>query len=209
MGKQVIVSISREFGSGGHEIALKIAKDLNLKFYDRSILDEIAEKLNVQTEVLEKYDEKPRNVMLSRNVKNYTNSMEEILAELQFEFIRKKAEEGESFVIVGRCSEYVLRGTEDLISVFVTGRQEQKIERIMKKYQLDKTEALIKIKRHDRKRRQYHNRHSDTKWGDSKCYDLCINSSPLGIAGTVKILEAYIQERMQKQEGCAVLVYHD
>ncbi len=113
MGKQVIVSISREFGSGGHEIALKIAKDLNLKFYDRSILDEIAEKLNVQTEVLEKYDEKPRNVMLSRNVKNYTNSMEEILAELQFEFIRKKAEEGESFVIVGRCSEYVLRGTED------------------------------------------------------------------------------------------------
>lgn len=82
---------------------------MGLKFYDRKILDEIANQMDVNVEVLEKYDEKPRNLMLSRRVGKYSNSMEEILAETQFDYIREKAENGESFVIVGRCSETVFR----------------------------------------------------------------------------------------------------
>lgn len=197
MGQQFVISISREFGSAGHEIAEKIAKDLEIKFYDRSILDEIANHMNVKVELLEKYDEKPRNLILSRRVGKYTNSMEEILAETQFEFIRKKVEKGESFVIVGRCAETVLKDFDGLISIFISGDKQHKLERVMEKYNLNETDALAKMKRHDLKRKQYHNRHSDAKWGDSRCYDMCINSSPLGTEATIKVLENYIQERLK------------
>lgn len=197
MKKQMIISISREFGSGGHEIAENIARDLDLKFYDRGMLDEIAENMNVDVEVLQKYDEKPRNYMLSRRVGNHTNSMEEIIAEYQFDFIRKKAEEGESFVIVGRCTETVLKDFEELISIFITGERQHKIKRVMEHFNLPENKAIAKMLRHDRKRKQYHNRHSDAKWGDSRLYDLCINSSPLGIEGTIRVLENYIRERVE------------
>lgn len=166
MAGQTIISVSREFGSGGHEIAEKIAKDLGMKFYDRKMLDEIAAEMNVQVELLEKYDEKPRNYMLTRTVGKYTNSMEEILAEIQFDFIKEKADKGESFVVVGRCSEAILKDYEGLISIFVSGKKEQKTARVMERYQLSEAEALVKMARHDRKRKRYHNRHADTKWGD-------------------------------------------
>ena len=197
MKKQMIISISREFGSGGHEIAENIARDLDLKFYDRGMLDEIAENMNVDVEVLQKYDEKPRNYMLSRRVGNHTNSMEEIIAEYQFDFIRKKAEEGESFVIVGRCAETVLKDFEELISIFITGERQHKIKRVMEHFNLPENKAIAKMLRHDRKRKQYHKRHSDAKWGDSRLYDLCINSSLLGIEGTIRVLENYIRERVE------------
>lgn len=195
MSEQLIITVSREFGSAGHEIAEKIAKDLGLKFYDRKMLDEIANQMDVNVEVLEKYDEKPRNLMLSRRVGKYSNSMEEILAETQFDYIRQKAESGESFVIVGRCSETVLQDVDGMISVFISGDKDHKLERVMTKYKLTESEALKKMERHDFKRKRYHNRHSDHKWGDSRFYDICLNSSPLGVSGTVKVLENYIQER--------------
>lgn len=200
MKKQLLISISREYGSAGHEIAEKIAKHLGIKIYDRSILDEIANQLDVRVELLEKFDEKPQNHILSRRVGKYTNSMEEILANIQFDFIREKAESGESFVIVGRCSEIALQNFDGLISIFITGEEHHKLERIMTKYNLSEKDALAKIDRHDRQRQKYHNRHSDTKWGDSRAYDICINSSSLDIDGTVNVLENYIQERIAMNE---------
>ncbi|MCI8876373.1 MAG: cytidylate kinase-like family protein [Lachnospiraceae bacterium] len=198
MAKQTIIAISREFGSEGHEIARIIAEDLGLKLYDRSMLDEMADNMGIKVEVLEKHDEKPRNFFLTRTVGKYTNSMEEIVADMQFDFIKEKAESGESFVIVGRCADSVLRGMEGLITIFVIGTKEAKVKHVMDKFDLSESEALIKMARHDKKRSQYHNRHSDGKWGDSRFYDLCINSSLLGVQGTVKILEDYIHARMEK-----------
>lgn len=148
--------------------------------------------------MLEKHDEKPRNFFLTRTVGKYTNSMEEIVADMQFDFIKEKAESGESFVIVGRCADSVLRGMEGLITIFVIGTKEAKVKHVMDKFDLSESEALIKMARHDKKRSQYHNRHSDGRWGDSRFYDLCINSSLLGIQGTVSILEDYIRARMEK-----------
>lgn len=197
---QTIISVSREFGSGGHVMAEKIAKDHNLKFYDRHILDEIANENNMPVEVLEKYDEKPRNAFLTRRVGAFSNSMEEILAELQFDFIRKKAESGESFVIVGRCAETVLSGHKGLISIFVVGDEQTKISRIKDVYHLGESEAIAKIRRHDKKRKQYHNRHSSFRWGDSRYYDVCINSSKLGLERTGAALENYITERMNQMQ---------
>lgn len=198
MAEQIIISISRQFGSGGHEIAKRISEDLGLKFYDRSMLDEIANEMNVKVEVLEKYDEKPRNLILTRRVGKYTNSMAEILAEIQFDFIKDKAEKGESFVVVGRCSEVVLQEYEGLISIYISGDKEHKKQRVMRKYNLSESEAIAKMTRHDKSRKQYHNRHADTKWGEAKHYDVCINSSPLDIEGTVRVLESYIEERTKK-----------
>lgn len=196
MAGQIIISIGREFGSGGHAIGEKIAKDLGLEFIDRKMLDEIAEEKNIQVEYLEKFDEKPRKVFMSRRVGAYSNSLEEIVADMQFDYIRQKADSGKSFVIVGRCAETVLKDREKLISIFILGDKACKRDRIKERYQLNDMEAVSKMARHDRKRKQYHNRHSDFKWGDSRGYDLCINSSRLGVEKTAEMLEMYIKERM-------------
>lgn len=201
MAGQTIIAISREFGSGGHEIAERIAKDLGLKFYDRNMLDEIAKENNIQIEYLEKYDEKPKKLLLSRRVGAYSNSIEEIVAEMQFEYLRKKADSGESFVIVGRCAETVLKDVEGLITIFITGDMPVRIAYVEEQFHLNETEAIIKLKRHDKKRRQYHNRHSDHEWGDSGNYDMCINSSRLGLEKTTAILEEYIKARVEKDHG--------
>lgn len=197
MGKQTIISISREFGSGGHAIAEKIAKDLGLPLYDRNILEEIAAEKKTKVEHLEKFDEKPRNPILSRRVRGFSNSVEENVSEMQFDYLKRKADSGESFVVVGRCSETVLRDREGLISIFILGDRDKKIARVKEKYELSETEAVAKINRHDRKRKQYHNTYSKYKWGDSRNYDICVNSSCLGIEKMAEVLEDYIKIRMQ------------
>lgn len=201
MAGQIIISIGREFGSGGHAIGEKIAKDLGIEFVDRKMLDEIAEEKNIQVEYLEKFDEKPRKVFMSRRVGAYSNSLEEIVADMQFDYIRQKADSGKSFVIVGRCAETVLKDRENLISIFILGDKACKQDRIKERYQLNDMEAVAKMARHDRKRKQYHNRHSDWRWGDSRYYDLCINSSDLDIDGTAAVLENYIKARIAANES--------
>ena len=119
---------------------------------------------------------------------------------MQFEFIRNKADSGESFVIVGRCAETVLKDHPGLISIFVVGDKEAKIERIQRVYNISREEAEIKRKRHDKSRKHYHNRHSDFKWGDSRNYDLCINSSKLGEEITSKSVINYIQDRIDNMK---------
>lgn len=197
MAKQTIISISREFGSGGHVIAEKIARDLNLPMYDRKMLEEIAAEKNMKVEHLEKYEEKSRNVFLSRRVRGYSNSMEEAVTEMQFEYIKKKADSGESFVVVGRCAEAVLHGRKEMISIFILGDRDKKIERVREKYNLNEADAVSKINRHDKKRKQYHNTYSKYKWGDSRSYDICVNSSRLGVEATAESLEDYIRSRMK------------
>ncbi len=197
MERQIIISISREFGSGGHDIAGNIAGKFGLTMYDRSLLKKIAEDMDMDVEVLNKYDERPRNYVLTRRVGKYSNSMEDILVEKQFEFIRKRAESGESFVIVGRCAETVLRDFDGLISIFITGSKSYKLGRIMKQFELNEADAQAKMIKIDRHRRQYHNRYSDHKWGDSRYYDMCIDASLLGVEGTAEILEDYIGARIK------------
>lgn len=193
MAKQLIISISREFGSGGREIAKKVAEDMGLELYDRNMLEDIAEKMNIEPEVLEDIDEKPRNKLLSRRVNGHSNSMEENLAQMQFEYLRRKADQGESFVVVGRCSETILKDREGLVSIFIVGDKETKINHTMEKFGISREEAVTKSERHDRSRRRYHNHYSDFKWGDSRNYDMCINSSRLGMEGTAGIIETFIK----------------
>lgn len=195
MEKQMIISISREFGSGGHEIAEMISKDLGLTLYDRALLDTVAEEKGMEPELVKRYDEKPRNPFLTRRVGKYSNSIAEHIAQMQFEYIKGKADSGESFVIVGRCAETILKRYPGLISIFVLSNREEKLAFTQEKYQLSAQEAVVKMNRHDWHRKTYHNTYSDFRWGDSRGYDICINSSSLGVEGTAKVLEAYIEQR--------------
>jgi len=124
--------------------------------------------------------------------------LEEVFAELQFDFLREKAESGESFIIVGRCGETVFKDHDGLISIFVTGDYEDKLRNVMEHFNLNEKQAMDKMSRHDKSRKRYHNYHSEFKWGDSRYYDLCINSSKLGVEETSQILERYIKLRMDK-----------
>lgn len=196
MSKQVILSVGREFGSGGHFIGEGLAKRFSLDFYDNNLLEHIAEEENVSGEPLKKYDERPRNWLLSRTVRGYSNSMQENVANMQFDYLKNLAKEGKSFVIVGRCAESILKGCDGLISIFVLGDWETKRERIMRLYKLSQEDAEHMMSRKDWERKSYHNYYCKGKWGDSRNYDLSINSSRLGIEGTVDILEAYIRARL-------------
>ncbi len=200
MDKQIIISISREFGSGGHAIADQIAKEMELPLYDRSILDHIADEKGIDKEYLEKFDESPKIPLVSRRVRGHSNSMEENLAEMQFEYLKKKADAGESFVVVGRCAETILKDQQGLVSIFILADRCDKISRTEQRYQLSEKEAVAKINRHDRKRKYYHNRYSQYRWGDSRSYDLCVNSSRLGIRGTAKMLMSYINTRIEAEQ---------
>lgn len=195
MEKQLIISIGREFGSGGHEIAEKLAERFSLELYDKNLLQRVAEEKNVDAKDFEKYDEVPRNLLFSRTVKGLSNSMEENIANMQFDFLRKKAESGESFVVVGRCAETILREYPGFISIFILGDKKNKIERVKRIYGMTAEEAEFYIYRQDRKRKDYHNYYCKGKWGDSRNYDISVNSSKLGEEITTDILAEYIIKR--------------
>lgn len=194
---QVIISVGREFGSGGRVIAEELAKRFEIPIYDRHLITEIASKTGLTPEEIEKYNENPKHRLLSRSVRGFSNSIEDNIAEMQFNFIREKAAAGESFVVVGRCSETKLRDFPCLVSLFILGDRKEKISRVMKLYELSEEKAKSFIDKKDRKRKRYHNYHCEGHWGDSRLYDLSINSSRLGIERTIDQLEAYIRERMK------------
>ncbi len=197
MERQWIISISREYGSGGHEIAEQLSKIFGYPLYDRNLLEKaLSEDANI--EEWRKCDEKPATFAFSQTLTGSKHSSEYTLASQQFDFLKGKAASGESFVVVGRCSEHVLREYEGLIPIFVTGDEECKIKRVMEARDFSRREAKSALSRHNRLRKRYHNSFCDGKWGDSRCYDICINSSRLGIDGTVKLLEQYIRSKMEQ-----------
>lgn len=192
---QLIISVGREFGSGGRVIAEELAKRFNIPIYDRHLITDIAEKTGLTPEEIEKYNENPKPHIIARSVRGYSNSIEDNIAEMQFDIINKKAADGESFVVVGRCSETKLKKYPALVSLFVLGDISEKVKRVMKVYSLSEEEAQRLITKKDKKRKRYHNYHCTGHWGDSRLYDLSINSSRLGIEGTVDYLEEYIKAR--------------
>lgn len=192
MEKQLIISVGREFGSGGHEIAEKLAKHYGIQLLDHNLLDEIAAERSLDVKNLKDLDEKHKNPFSSRTVRGFSSSPEENLYLLQFDYLRKKAAGGESFVVVGRCSESILKEYAGLVSVFVLAEEKKKTERIMKLYEMTENQARKLICEKDMKRKRYHNGFCKGKWGDSRNYDISINSSKLGIDGTVGLLIDFI-----------------
>ena len=198
--KQVIISIGREFGSAGHEIAERIAKRYGLSLYDHNLLREVADSHNVNPEELEIFDEMKHNKFLYRSINGMSSSPADNVANMQFNFLLDKAEKGQSFVIVGRSSETILKDYEGLVSIFIIGDMESKVARVQHLYGKSEKEAERFIREKDRKRKKYHDSHCKSKWSDSHTYDLSLNSSTLGVEGSVEFLSSYIDKRISKMK---------
>ena len=197
MAKQVIVSIGREFGSGGHYIAEKLAEKLGIELLDRRLIERVAEEKGYEAEAINRFDEKGTSILFSRSINGYSSSASEVVAQAQFEGLRRDAAEGRSFVVVGRCAEDILREYSGLIRIFVRSDTNTKKKRIMEKYELSEEKALSLMKKMDRERKFYHNYYCNNKWGDSRGYDITINSALLGLDATADLLEKLVRARME------------
>ena len=120
------------------------------------------------------------------------------VAEKTFAMLRDKAANGESFLIIGRCSDQVLKGNPNMLSIFICGNQQAKVGRVMEKKGLSAEDAIEEIKEVDRSRKSYHNYYCETKWGDARGYDMTVKSDVLGFEGTAKMLIAYIRSFMEQ-----------
>ncbi|MCQ2442541.1 MAG: cytidylate kinase-like family protein [Oscillospiraceae bacterium] len=192
-----IITIGRQFGSGGREIGLKLAEKLGLKCYDKEILQAAARKMDIAPSILARSEESNTSLLYSLLMGTGTNSAEDQLAKYETKFLRQQAEKG-SCVIVGRCGSYVFRDDPALISFYITAPIEKRIERIVRLYGLDEEEALRKIQSMDKKRANYYYYHTDKKWTDLSQYQFILDSSVFGVEGTVELMEKIINQREGK-----------
>ena len=194
MKEQIIITIGRESGSGGHAIAKKVADAMGIAYYDKKRLVEGTAKLGgLNRSYVKKLDEKPAGFPFTGRIGGYEESPESNVARMTFDYIRQIAASGESCVIVGRCADSVLAGNPNVIRVFVVGEDEDKTRRLAGIRQIPLEEADEERKETDRFRRAYHNYYSKTKWGDSRAYDLIVNSSKLGIAETAEFIKDFAE----------------
>ncbi|MCQ2516041.1 MAG: cytidylate kinase-like family protein [Saccharofermentans sp.] len=198
--KQFIISVGREYGSGGIVIAEELAKRFNVPFYERSILENIAKEKGVPYEDLKRYDEAPKIRLFHRKVKDNSTAPQDNVAKMQFDYILDKAKSGESFVVVGRCAEEVLKEYKgkELISIFILADKEDKIKRISEVHHLNEEDAWDQIVRENARRKAYHNYYCKGKWGDSRNYDFSLNDSRLGMEGAIDAIETYVKRRLNE-----------
>lgn len=197
MKEQIIVAIGREHGSGGHYIAELVSKALGIKLYDKKTIEAAIVDQGYSQELISQKDERPVNFFASRRIGKFSNSIEVNVAERTFQMLRTKAAQGESFVVLGRCGEQVLKDNPNCISIFICGNPQFKLSRIMEKLGLDAEAAIEEIKTVDRSRKNYHNYYCDTKWGDACGYDMTVKSDVLGCEKTAEMLTGYIRDFME------------
>lgn len=194
MNNDQIITIGREFGSGGREVGLSLAKKLDIPFYDKEILAEAAKKSGYSEAIFEKHDEKPTSSFLyslAMGVSSFGHAFQKpLVLELylaQFDTIRKLAAKGPG-IFIGRCADYVLNDRPDVLNVFIHSDMESRIKRISAKYELSDKDAKDMCIRQDKDRASYYNYYSDKQWGDARHYDLCLNSGKLGIEKVTDII---------------------
>jgi len=202
MSDKLIITIGRECGSGGRHIGKKLAEELGIKYYDKELLTEAAKKSGLCRELFETHDEKPTSSFLYSLVMDtysmgYSNSaymdmpLNHKIFLAQFDTIKQIASE-ESCVIIGRCADYALAEYPNVISVFITADDDVKIKTLMDRHQISESKAKDLMMKTDKKRASYYNYYSNKRWGDSKSYDLCINSSKIGNDGVIELIKAYV-----------------
>lgn len=201
--KHIIINIGRQLGSGGHDIGRMLALDFQAKYYDRELLNLAAKESGLSEKIFEQNDEKKgffRGLLnlgsphvSSGRVYN-SGVSQESLFQFQSEAIKKAANEG-SCVFVGRCADYVLRNLPNTVSVFVTASMDYRVQQIMNKQHIDEDAARKFIEQGESERSTYYNYYSGKKWGAAESYDLCIDSSVLGLVETEIIIAQFIKKK--------------
>lgn len=211
MKGNLVITIGRECGSAGRKIGKMLAEELGVKCYDKELLTLAAKHSGLCEELFKTHDEKPTSSFLYSLVMDTYSMGYNTSAYLdmpinhkvflaQFDSIKKLADE-ESCVIVGRCADYALADYPGMISVFICGNEEDKLKALMERHQVTKEKAKEIMIKTDKRRSSYYNYYSSKKWGSSKSYDLCINSSILGYEGTIEVIKAFIEQKKKKLNG--------
>ena len=186
-----IITISREFGSGGRFIGEEVAKKLGISYYDKNIINEIAEKSGLSPEYIQENAElSPKKGLFAyafagRDVTG--KSVEDLVYEAQRKVILELAEK-ESCVIIGRNADYILKDRDDVLNVFIHGDTPEKIQRITRLYNVEEQKAVKMMVDIDKRRMANYNFYTNQKWGKADNYTLCLNSSQLGYDRCEKII---------------------
>ena len=208
MAERIIITIARQFGSGGREIGERIAKILEIPFYDKELITEAAANGNLSEEVIKNVDESAANSLLytlamGSNVMGhgafgYKMPINDKLFILQSDVIKKYANEG-SAVIIGRCADYVLKDEKNVLRLFIYGDLEHRKARIRERHpELKSSQIVDVINKTDKRRASYYNFYTGNKWGKYDNYDMAINSSTLGIEATAEIIAAIARKITEK-----------
>jgi len=197
MNKNPVITIARQFGSGGHEVGKRVAALLGIKMYDKELIMMAAEKSGYHPDVLMKADEKAAGSLLytlaigsSRFggiTGNYDMPINDKLFIAQNEIIQELAEK-EQCVIIGRCGDYALRNFENKFSVFIYADEAMRVDRIMESRGISEAEARSLIAKEDKKRSGYYNFYTGKKWGSMERYGASFNTAVLGIEGTAELI---------------------
>lgn len=196
--KNFVITFGRQFGSGGRKIAKKVADTLGIEFFDKNLIAIAAKESGLSENLFDGIDERPTNSLLyslvmglqsDRNsIHRYgdilnSDSIFRIQSKIIDDLVKDK-----SCVVVGRCSDYVLREHKNTVNVFIHAKEEFKLERVMRIYKQKEKEALDTIRRTDKKRRNYYNFYTNREWGNVSNYDISLDSSALGIDDSAKII---------------------
>ena len=203
--KRLVITIGRQYGSGGREIGARLAKDLGLGFYDKNILRLNSDESGIKESFYHMADEKAGNKLLYRIVKSLAPELgtpslgpdliaADNLFHFQFEVIRKLAAE-EDCVIIGRCADYVLDGFDGLVKVYLYADMDYRVERIKELGYYEPKDVKKNIKRIDRERRDYHRYYTGRDWENVENYDLMLNTARLGTEGAVEAVKGYLRLR--------------
>lgn len=188
--KNRIITISREFGSGGRTIGKKVAENLGIPCYDRELIHKIAQESGFAEEYIQDAGEYSPGGFLASALSNrsFGPTNEDYLWEIQWKIITELAEK-ESCVIVGRCADYILRDKADCLTAFIHASMDYRADRIVRVYGEREVSAQERLRDKDKRRAAYHRFYTDMKWGDAKNYQITLDSGKLGIEQCVKILQ--------------------
>ncbi len=208
MAKKVIITIARQYGSGGREIGERVAELLGIPLYDKELIKDAAAKGTLNEEIIKTADESAANSLLytlamGSNILGgaasfgYKMPLNDKLFILQSEVIKEYAENG-SCVIIGRCADYVLKNESNVLRMFIYGDLDHRKERVALRHpEIKSSQVIDVINKTDKRRASYYNFYTGNKWGKYDNYDMAINSSTLGIEGTANIIAASAKKLME------------
>ncbi len=200
-----VITIGRQFGSGGRYVGRLLAEKLDIPFYDKELLTEASKESGICEEIFEDHDEKPtRSLLFSlvTGVQMHADAssmymdmpLNHKIFLAQFDAIRKIASQGPC-VIVGRCADYVLRDTPNEISFFVKADMNSRVARAVRYYGVDPQKAEETLRKADKQRANYYNYYATATWGDVNNYDLCVDTGAVGVEGAVDVMVHFIELR--------------
>ena len=195
-----VITIGRQYGSGGRVIGKELAKRMGIPYYDKELLKAAAEKSGLCEQIMENFDERPKSLLYSIAMDSYFSlpgtgvgdSLEHQVYLAMFNTIHNLADEGPC-VIIGRCADYALAGRKNLLRLFICAPLDVRVQTVMKRHDLTEEKARSRITKTDKHRAAYYEYYSTQRWGDVDSYDYCLDSSVLGSEGTVDLIAKIVE----------------